>query len=88
MIYPFLNKQNMMSLSLWAGRIVAADKVSGSQLLSSSADLFQNILSGTLSVSECQTVSLDPDQVRHSVCSDLGPNCLQRLSGDNTSCHW
>ena len=27
--------------------------------------------------------SLDPDQARHSVRSDLGPNCLQRLSGDD-----
>ena len=26
--------------------------------------------------------SLDPDQDRHSVCLDLGPNCLQRLSAD------
>ena len=24
--------------------------------------------------------SLDPDQARHFVCSDLGQNCLQRLS--------
>ena len=23
---------------------------------------------------------LDPDQDRHSVCPDLSPNCLQRLS--------
>ena len=28
--------------------------------------------------------SLDPDQDRHSVGPDLGPNCLQRLSADNT----
>ena len=26
--------------------------------------------------------SLDPDQARHFVGSDLGPNCLQRLSAD------
>ena len=26
--------------------------------------------------------SLDPDQVRHIVGSDLGLNCLQRLSAD------
>ena len=26
---------------------------------------------------------LDPDQDRHSVSPDLGPNCLQRLSEDN-----
>ena len=29
--------------------------------------------------------SLDPDQDRHSVGPDLGPNCLQRLSADNKS---
>ena len=29
--------------------------------------------------------SLDPDQDRYSVCPDLGPNCLQRLSADGTS---
>ena len=29
--------------------------------------------------------SLDPDQTRHFVRPDLGPNCLQRLSADDTS---
>ena len=29
--------------------------------------------------------SLDPDQARHSVGPDLGPNCLQKISTDNTS---
>ena len=29
--------------------------------------------------------SLDPDQARHFVVPDLGPNCLQRLSADNKS---
>ena len=29
--------------------------------------------------------SLDPDQDQHSVGPDLGPNCLQRLSADDTS---
>ena len=29
--------------------------------------------------------SLDPDQSRHFVGPDLGPNCLQRLSADDTS---
>ena len=28
---------------------------------------------------------LDPDQARHFVGPDLGPNCLQRLSVDDTS---
>ena len=29
--------------------------------------------------------SLDPDQARHFVWPDLGLNCLQRLSADDTS---
>ena len=29
--------------------------------------------------------SLNPDQARHFVGSDLGPNCLQRLSADIAS---
>ena len=29
--------------------------------------------------------SLEPDQVWLSVGPDLGPNCLQKLSADNTS---
>ena len=29
--------------------------------------------------------SLDPDQARHFVRPDLGPNCLQRLLADNKS---
>ena len=28
--------------------------------------------------------SLDPDNARHFVGPDLGPNCLQMLSADNT----
>ena len=31
--------------------------------------------------------SLDPDQVQHLVGPDLDPNCLQRLSADDKSCH-
>ena len=27
---------------------------------------------------------LDPDQARHIVRPDLGPNCLQRLSAEDT----
>ena len=37
----------------------------------------------TISVSD----SLDPDQARHFVGPDLGPNCLQRLSADDKSRH-
>ena len=29
--------------------------------------------------------SLDPDQARHIVGPDLGPNCLQKLIEDDTS---
>ena len=29
--------------------------------------------------------SLDPDQAQHFVGPDLGPNCLQRISADDTS---
>ena len=43
---------------------------------------FQKILSGiTIRVSN----NLDPDQARHFIGPDLGSNCLQRLSADNTS---
>ena len=31
--------------------------------------------------------SLDPDQARHYVGPDLGPNCLQRLLADDKSSH-
>ena len=31
------------------------------------------------------STSLDLDQARHFVGPDLGPNCLQRLSADDTS---
>ena len=31
------------------------------------------------------TNSLDPDQARHFVGPDLGPNCLQRLSADDST---
>ena len=53
-----------------------------------SADFFHNQLFqkffqeyGTIRVSN----SLDPDQARHFVGPDLGPNYLQRLSADDTS---
>ena len=29
---------------------------------------------------------LDPDHDQHSVSTDLGPNCLQRLSTDDKGC--
>ena len=43
---------------------------------------FQNIFfRNTIRVSN----SFDPDQARHLVWPDLGPNYLQRLSADDTS---
>ena len=52
-----------------------------------SADFFskltfsKNSIRNTISVAN----SLDPDQARHYVGPDLGPNCLQWLSADGTS---
>ena len=43
-------------------------------------NFFQKIIPG-LSVSH----SLDPDQARQNVGPDLGPNCWQRLSTEDTS---
>ena len=44
--------------------------------------LFQNIFKNSFRVSN----SLDPDQGRHCVGPDLGPNCLQRLSASDKNC--
>ena len=43
--------------------------------------LFQKKIRNTIRVSS----SLDPDQARHFVWPDLGPNCLQRLSAEDAS---
>ena len=43
-------------------------------------NFFKNIFSNTIRVSN----SLDPDQARQNVGPDMGPNCLQRLSADDT----
>ena len=40
----------------------------------------QNSFRNTFRVSN----SLNPDQDRHYVCPDLGPNCLQRLPADDS----
>ena len=47
----------------------------------SKSSFTKNSFSNTIRVSN----SLDPDQARHIVWPDLGPNCLQCLSADNTS---
>ena len=51
----------------------------------SCADFFQNQLfqkkfSNTIRVSN----SLDPDQAQYFVGPDLGPNCVQKFSADDT----
>ena len=49
----------------------------------SPADFFSKLLfffKNTIRVSN----SLDPDQIKHFVGPDQGPNCLQSLSADNT----
>ena len=47
-----------------------------------SADFFQNLIFKKYSLRNTIRVSnrLDPDQIRHFVSPDLGPNCLLRLS--------
>ena len=56
----------------------------------SSADFFLNYLSQKIiSVTHIKgSNGLDPDQGRHSVGPDLGPNCLQRISADDKSCRY
>ena len=67
-------------LGIFLKKLPAADYVQN--------DHFQKIPSGTPSVSN----SLDLDQARHFVGPDLAPNCLQRLSADDTGVisrrHW
>ena len=49
-------------------------------------DFFQNQFFEKLFQEYNQGVkSFDPDQARHFVGLDLGPNCLQKLSADDTS---
>ena len=50
-------------------------------LIFSKAIFLKNSLRKTIRVLN----SLDPDQDQHSVGPDLGPNCLQRLSAEDTS---
>ena len=53
-----------------------------------SAYFFQKITFSKNSFRNTIRVSngMDTGQDRHSVGSDLGPNCLQRLSADNKLC--
>ena len=56
-------------------------------LLLSSADFFSKSFFSSNSFRNIIRVSnsLDPDQARQFVGPDLGPNCFQRLSADDTS---
>ena len=47
----------------------------------SKIDFWKNSLMNIIRVSN----SLDPDQARHFVGPDLGPNCLQRSSADEST---
>ena len=49
-------------------------------LVFSKSVFFKNSVRNNLLVSN----RLDPDQARHFVGPDLGPNCLQKLSADDT----
>ena len=49
-------------------------------LVFSKSVFFKNSVRNNLLVSN----RLDPDQARHFVRPDLGPNCLQKLSADYT----
>ena len=54
----------------------------------SSADIFQNLLFEKFFQGYCTirvSNSLESDQARLYVGPDLGPNCLQKLSVDDTS---
>ena len=55
--------------------------------LLSSADFFSKLTSLKYSFRNIirVSISLDPDQARRFVWLDLGPNCLQSLSADDTS---
>ena len=57
--------------------------------LLSSADFFSKLTFSKKNFRNIIRVSngLDPDQDRHSVGPDLGPNCLQMLLADGKSRH-
>ena len=55
-------------------------------LFLSSADFFQNPLfqKNSFRITIRVANSLDPDHARCFIGPDLGPNCLQKLSADDT----
>ena len=67
----------MLTLAPWVivhAFLLSADFFSKSRF--SKISFMYNTISGSN--------SLNTDQARHSVRPDLGPNCLQRLSADDT----
>ena len=64
----------------WSGSLLFA-KVVGRLLIFSKSTFFEKFFQ---EYNQSQDSS-DPDQARHLVRPDLGPNCFQRLSADATS---
>ena len=55
-------------------------------LFLSSVDFFQNqLFRKNFKITFKVSNRLDPDQARHLVGPDLGPNCLQRILAKDTS---
>ena len=56
-------------------------------MILSSADFFQNQLFQKVLLRNIirASKSLDPDQYQHYICSDLGPNCLQKSADKGLS---
>ena len=79
-IYSFCDQFYMILLMFI---ITQYDIRSNKQTIVPSKDSDQSVYPQWSSVNF--STSLDPDQDRHSVGSDLGPNCLLRLSVDDKS---
>ena len=73
-----ISKLRPLTLACWV--ICYINFIESVDLFSKSAFL-NNSFRNTIRVSN----NLDPDQARHFVGPDLGPNCLKRLSTDDTS---
>ena len=76
--------QRLNNIHVYLGQGFIAHKLQIMHAFLSSIFFFQNNLEffrNTIKVSN----SLDPDQARHLVVSDLGPTYLQRLSASDTS---
>ena len=72
-------KDKMMLLTLSILKNLLACLLSADLSLSMPPTPTPKIIRNSINVRE------DPDQARHFVGHDLGPNCLQLLSADNTS---